>query len=108
MRLLPSLRQTKRYVVFEIQSDTLFSSVDIKETVETALKEFFGQLGMSKASPMFLKEKTSNNKFILKVNHRWVDEAKSAIILIKSIKKKPVLLKSIITSGTLKKASSYL
>ena len=108
MRLLPSLRQTKRYIVFEIQSETEFSAVDVRDAVDVALKDFFGQLGMSKASPLFLKEKCARNKFILKVNHRWVDEAISAVILIKSIKKKSIIIKSIITSGTLKKASSYL
>ena len=106
MKLLPSLKPKKRYVVFEIKSDTLFSALDVKEEVEKALLLFFGQLGLAKATPLFLKERYKDNKFIIKVNHKYVDECKSAIILIKKIKNKAVILKSITTSGTLKQANS--
>ena len=110
MKLLPALRQKKRYVVFEILADDSFSFLDIKEPVEGAMKEFWGQLGLSKAVPMLLKEKFSNKKqrFIVKVNNKYVDELISAIILIKKIKNTPVIIKSVITSGILKKAGAYL
>lgn len=108
MKLLPSLKQKKRYLVFEIISETKFSVLEIQEAVNQALKEFFGQLGLTKASPLFLKEKTKNNKFVIKISHKFVDEGKSALILIKKIKNKPVIIRSIITSGTLKKASTHL
>ncbi len=104
MKLLPSLKQKKRYLVFEI-SETLPESA-LKEEVSLALYEFVGTLGVSKMSPLFVKHK--NNRFIIKVNHKYVDECKSALILIKKIKNKPVIVKSIITSGTLKKASLSL
>lgn len=108
MKLRPSLKQKKRYIVFEIQSTETFSVNDIQKEVDAALLLFLGQLGLAKSSPMFLKEKCKDNKFIVKVNHNWVDEAVSALILIKTIKKKPVLLRSVVVSGTIKKASSYL
>ena len=103
MKLKPSLRQKKRYIVFEIVSPTKFSVNYVKDEVEKALLLFFGQLGMSKASPLFLKEKYKNNKFIVKINNKYVDECISAVILIKKVKNKEVIVKSIITSGTLKK-----
>jgi ribonuclease P/MRP protein subunit POP5 len=103
MKLSSSLKQKKRYVVFEIKSDKKFSSNDVQTQVEMALKDFLGQLGLSKASPIFLKEKYKDNKFILKVNHKYVDEVISACVLITSIKNTPVILKSITTSGILKK-----
>ena len=106
MKLLPSLRQKKRYIVFEIKSETKFSLVDVKKEVEKAWLLFLGQLGMAKSSPLFIKFK--NNKFIVKINHKWVDECISAILLIKKIKNKPVIVRSIVTSGTIKKASTYL
>ena len=106
MKLLPALKQKKRYVVFAIVSDTKFSVAEIKKEVSEALLLFLGQLGMSKAVPLFIK--AENNKFIMKVNHKWVDELKTGLLLIKKIKNKPVMVKSIITSGTLKKASKSL
>ncbi len=110
MKLLPALRQKKRYVVFEILADKSFSFLDIKEPLEEAMKDFWGQLGLSKAVPMLLKEKFSqeHQRFVVKVNNKHVDELISAIILIKKIKNTPVIIKSVITSGTLKKASAFL
>ena len=106
MKLLPALKQKKRYVVLEIVSDTNFSLAEIRKEVDNALLLFLGQLGLSKAVPLFIKAK--NNKFIMKVNHKWVDELKAGLIFIKKIKNKPILVKSIVTSGTVKKASTYL
>lgn len=110
MKLLPSLRQKKRYVVFELVSGKKHSLAEVKEEIEQSLTKFFGQWGLSKASPLFLKEKFVQEKqrFIIKVNHKFVDELKAALSLSKKIKNTPIIIKSIITSGTLKKASSYL
>ena len=106
MKLLPSLKQKKRYILFEIISDQTFSPQEIQQEVESSFLLFLGQLGIAKSSPLFLKEKTKNNKFIIKVNHTFVDQCKTALILIKKIKNHPVIIKSITTSGTLKKAST--
>ncbi|PIN76937.1 hypothetical protein COV17_00345 [Candidatus Woesearchaeota archaeon CG10_big_fil_rev_8_21_14_0_10_36_11] len=108
MKLLPSLRQKKRYIVWKIVTDKNFSVQDIHHAVDSALNSFLGQLGMAKASPLFLKEKCNNKTFIIKVNHKYVDECKSALILIQKIKNIPVIVTSVTTSGTLKKASSYV
>ena len=110
MKLKPSLRQKKRYLVFELIADKKFSLSEVSEEVEKAIKEFFGQLGLSKASPLFLKEKFNQEKqkFVVKVNHKHVDELKAALTLSKSIKNTPIIIKSIITSGTLKKANAFL
>ena len=105
MRLLPSLRQKKRYIVFEIISKKKFVFKEVKEEVDKALLLFLGQLGLAKASPLMLKEKYKDNKFMIKVNHKYVDECKTTMTLIKKIKNTPVIIRSIKTSGILKKAS---
>lgn len=110
MRLLPSLRQKKRYVVFEIISDTSFSFADIQEEVQSALSSFLGQLGIARASPLIVKERFNAQKqrFVIKVNNAHVDELKTALALSKKIKNTAVIIRSITTSGTLKKAGLYL
>ena len=108
MKLLPSLKQKKRYLVFEVVSKESFSISEIEKSVYEALHSFLGQLGVAKSSPLLIKEKYKNNKFILKINNKYVDEVKSALILIKKIKNVSVIVKSIITSGTLKTASLKL
>lgn len=110
MKLSPTLKQKKRYVIFEIISDKKFAFPEIKEEIEKAMKHFWGSSGISKAGPMVLEEKFDfeKQKFLVKINHKFVDELKSALILSKSIKNTPIIIKSIIVSGTLKKASAYL
>ncbi|MBU0456908.1 MAG: Rpp14/Pop5 family protein [Nanoarchaeota archaeon] len=110
MKLLPSLKQKKRYVVFEITSNKKFSFTEVKEAVDSAILLFFGQLGIAKSSPMLLKEKfdIEKQRFVIKVNHKYVDEIKAALILNKNIKNTPVIIKSLTTSGTLKKASTKI
>lgn len=110
MKLQPTLKQKKRYVVFEIIADQRFAFPEVKEEIEKAMKDFWGSSGLAKSCPMILEEKFNpeKQKFLVKINHRYVDELKSAMILIKSIKNKPIIVKSVIVSGTLKKASAYL
>ncbi len=110
MGLLPALRQKKRYIVFEVKSSRPFSFPEIQEEVENALQLFLGQLGLAKASPLLLKEtfQARKQRFIVKVSHKYVDELKAALTLSKKIKNTPVIIRSIITSGTLKKARSYM
>ncbi|MBI2124982.1 hypothetical protein HYV87_00040 [Candidatus Woesearchaeota archaeon] len=110
MKLLPSLRQKKRYVLFEITAEKSFSLAEVQEAIESSLLRFLGELGVAKAGSLFIKEKWNAQKqrFVVKVNHTFVDELKSAVILNKKIKNTPVLIRSVITSGTLKKISSNL
>ena len=109
MKLKPSLKQKKRYILFEIQAANTFSLPEVAEIVESSLLRFLGELGLAKASPMLVKEKwdEKRQRFLIKVNHKYVDEIKSAVILNKKIKNTPVLIRSIVTSGTLKKISSH-
>ena len=105
MALLPSLRQKKRYVLFEIISDQEFKSSEVEAAAILAIKEFIGQLGLAKSSPVFIKELYTGQRFVLKVNHLFVKEIISALMLVKEIGKSAVAIKSVTTSGILKKVS---
>jgi len=110
MKLLPSLRQKKRYLVFEILSEKKFSALEVEQAITQALKDFLGQLGLAQSAPLFIKEKFNQNKqrFILKINHNYTNEAKTALTLIKKIKNQSLILKSLAVSGTIKKANEVL
>lgn len=113
MKPLPSLKEKKRYVVVQVIADKKekkFTFKEIEQSFKETLGDFLGTLGLSKAAIMILKEKFSPEKqaVIIKVNNKYVNELKSALILIKKIKNVPVVVKSIAVSGTLKKASIYL
>ncbi len=110
MKLLPSLRERKRYVVVEAISEQKFSFPELGEGLEQAFHSFWGILGMAKAAPQIIKEKwnPSAQRLIVKVSHLAVDELKAALLLSKKIKNTPIILRSIRTSGTLKQASSHV
>ena len=108
MKLMPSLRQKKRYIVFEILSEQKFTAVEVEKVVMDTIKELIGTLGIANAAPMFLKERFQNNKFILKVNHKYVNEAKAAVALVKSIKSEPLIIRSLLTTGTIKRANDKI
>lgn len=110
MKLLPSLRERKRYVVIEAIAEKKFSFPEINEALQQALLSFWGILGMAKAAPQLIKEKwnPATQRFIIKVSHTAVDELKAALLLSKRIKNTPIILRSLSVSGTLKQASSRL
>ena len=65
---------------------------------------------MAKASPMILAERFNEQKqrFTMKVSNMSVDQVKAALLFITSLQNTPIILRSLITSGTLKKAGLYL
>lgn len=97
--LLPTLKEKKRYVVFEVITEKLDKAKTEKQIDESCLK-FMGENGYSKAGIMILKECWKKNKGIVKVNTKYVDELKMSIGLIKG----KSIVNAIGVSGTLKKA----
>lgn len=94
--LLPSLKEKKRYVVFEIISGTQkYPEKEIKE----AFRKLFGEVGLSEAGLIFLKNKWKNKRGIIRVNHKNVDRLKASFCMVKGM-----TIKSVGVSGTLKKA----
>lgn len=102
----PTLRLKKRYLTFKIESTPVvhFSPQELETTVQQALLQFLGEFGVAKAGPIFLKERCKNNLCVLKINHHSVEAVRAALILIKKIKNTSVIIHTLTTSGTLKKA----
>ena len=94
--LLPSLKEKKRYLIFEVISkDKNYPEKEIKDS----FLKLFGEVGLSEAGLIFLKNKYKNNRGIIKVNNKNVDRLKASFCILK----KPII-KSVGVSGTLKKA----
>ena len=106
--VIPSLREKKRYLVFKIESNTNFNQKSVEKAMIEAILKFIGELGYSKAGVIFLKDNYQNNKGILRIGHKHVDEIKMALGLIKKIENKKVIVKSIYVSGILNKAKPYV
>ena len=108
--LLPSLREKKRYVVFEVISEQKFESGPIQQTIEKNYLRLFGEIGLSKAGLLFLHEQynASTQRGIIRVTHKTVDNLRAAFAITKNISGKETIIRSIISSGILNKAAKQL
>jgi len=105
-RLLSSLREKKRYVLFETISVIPISSTNIKENIIKSYKNLFGEIGLSKAGISFIEYK--ENKGILKINNKYLDELRASFCMMRKVNKQDILLKTLRISGTLKKVKDLI
>jgi ribonuclease P/MRP protein subunit POP5 len=102
-RILPSLREKKRYIVFEILGNKINEKIAQKE-INNSLLKFLGELTISRAQTKLITDSWKNNKGIIKVNIKYLNDTKLALGLIKQIDNKKVIVNVIGVSGILKKA----
>lgn len=105
--LMPTLRERKRYLAYEVISKIRFNNgFDVSKAILGAANGFLGDLGMAKAGVMPLNDKWNENaqRGIMRVNNKHVDELKASLIFVKSIEGKDAVVKSIGASGILRKA----
>jgi ribonuclease P/MRP protein subunit POP5 len=102
--LLPSLREKKRYLVFETISEANFSFKDLKDVIISNFKELFGLDGLAKAGLEFVEYK--KNKGIIRVSTKGLDSLKATFCFVRKVNKEDIMLRSLGVSGMLKKARS--
>jgi len=98
--ILPTLREKKRYVAFEVQGEV--TRATIKQEIISTMKEFIGTLGMANAGLDFLPD-WKDNRGIYRVNTKYTDHSKASLALIKTINNKKITVKSLGTSGIINK-----
>lgn len=106
--LLPSLREKKRYLVYEVISETkILDQKSIIDAILSCALQFLGDIGMAKAGMMFLCEKynAKNQRGLIKVNNKMLNSVIGALCFVKSVQGNPVIIKSVGVSGILKKAT---
>ena len=94
--ILPTLKEKNMYAVFEVKEKKKFDIV--KSKINDSILKFLGELESAKANVLILDD-FKNNRGILKVNAKYVDKIKVALMLIKD----PVI-EIVGVSGTIKKA----
>ena len=101
----PTLKERKRYILFKIHSDEEINKEIVAKQCTEACLRFLGEFGCADAGVQMLPE-TWNKKTktgIIKTGHKWVDQTKSALILIKEINGKKAVVSTISTSGSINK-----
>lgn len=104
--ILPSLREKKRYLAFEVISSRIYDYNSIAGAIHNSLLQLVGELGAGKAGIMFLEDKFNQElqRGLIKVNHKYIDHLRASLALIKGINDEEVIVKSVGVSGILKKA----
>ena len=109
--ILPSLREKKRYLAFEVIAKGKFGFEQVYEAVHSEIMGCLGYFGMAKAGIIILGDKwdSNKNKGIIKVNNKHVDALRASLMLVDRISNEDVIIRSIGLSGILKKAvNKYL
>jgi ribonuclease P/MRP protein subunit POP5 len=109
--ILPSLREKKRYLAFEILSKSKIKDAEsVSKAIWQGMLSFGGTKGASQAGIMILSEKYNpeNQRGIVKVNNKQVDTLKASLTLIQEVDAIPATVRSIGVSGSLKKATNYM
>ncbi|MBS3151541.1 hypothetical protein J4443_04135 [Candidatus Woesearchaeota archaeon] len=107
-RLLSSLKEKKRYIAFEIDSEARFAKEEIIKAVDASCRGFMGEYEYGKAGVMVVNdsvnEKMKNG--VVRVNSKYVDLAKVSLMMIKEINDNKVIFKNVKTSGVLNKVKN--
>ncbi|AJF62126.1 TPA: hypothetical protein HA239_06060 [Candidatus Woesearchaeota archaeon] len=105
--LLPTLRIKKRYVVYEVVSE---QAIDSREAVKAIIESYakcFGTFGLAEAGILDTRI-YAGSRGMLKINHRYVDNLRAAMAMIKTINTQKVIIRTAAVSGILRKAKLKL
>ena len=97
----PSSKERKRYILFKLKSNTKVEKNDVQKLVIQAGLQFLGELGMARSGLQFLPKtwNKANMTGIIKTGHKFVNETKVALALIKG----KIAVSTIRTSGSIDK-----
>ncbi|MFC1722707.1 Rpp14/Pop5 family protein [Nanoarchaeota archaeon] len=103
---MPSLRERKRYLAFEIISKQPVNNPRaIKDAIFNTALQYLGELGCAEAGLIFIdKFNTSNQRGLIRVSHKSLDRLRATLALVQQIEGQEVIVRSIGASGILKKA----
>ncbi len=104
--LLPSMKERKRYIVFEVVSKTPVGFEGIAKALHNAANGLFGEMGRAKMAlkPMGDVFDAGLQRGIVRTNREYVNHARAAFCMVRRIGKSPAIVRSLGVSGTLKKA----
>lgn len=104
---MPSLKEKKRYIGFEVISNDKFKFEEIKKAIEKMIFKMFGEKGYAKAGIMFV-DVNKQNKGIVKTNNKELTNTRAALTMINEINGKKAIVKCTNVSGILRKVKNLL
>ncbi len=104
--LPPSMRQNKRYIVFEIISETPVKYPDVVSAIWNSMLDFLGELQGSDART-WLIQNLYNDKMqagVIKCSHTHVEHVRAVLSLIQVIGESRCVIRVLGVTGTIKSA----
>ena len=106
-KFLPSsMRQPKRYVVFEVVSEHSIEYQDLVSAVWNSTLALLGEASASEARPWFIVNlyNTATQKGVLKCAHNMVEQMRTALSLIAIVGESRSIVRIIGVTGTINAA----
>ncbi|MBI5064841.1 hypothetical protein HZA97_01265 [Candidatus Woesearchaeota archaeon] len=107
--LKPSLKEKKRYLVFEMSSKQKIKAFrNVSKAIQYSYKELFGEIGLGEAGLIVLAEKyqEDNQRGVIKVGRKYLDHLRASLTFIQKIEEIETITQSIGASGSLKRAEA--
>lgn len=101
--ILPSLREKKRYLGFEVLSKAKLGDFKaVSAEIMKSVSGFLGEQNLAKAGLHIFPDKYKEGKGIIKVNNKYVDHLKASLALSK------LQIRSVAVSGMINKIEKRL
>ena len=104
--LMPSMREKKKYLAFEIIADSKITDVKaVTLAIWESTLDFLGELDTAKAGLIVLEERwdSSKQRGIIKIDNKYIDHVRASLSLIDQINGQDVMVRTVGISGILKK-----
>jgi len=97
----PSAKERKRYILIKVESDWKAEKNDIERLVIQACLQFLGELNMARIGMQLVPDSWDGKTGIIRVGHKYVDEVKAALALMKEFNGHKITISSLKVSGSI-------
>lgn len=103
-KILPSLRESKRYVIFKVHSNERLDYETVKNAAWNSLLNWLGEKDLSRANVRLIKNLWDPGKHtgFIQCSPKFVDAVKMGLSLIHQIGDQRVIFQTLRVSGTIK------
>lgn len=110
--LTPALRESNRYIAFKanIKDESKITAKDLSKVLYHEIERLMGIIEYSKSSTLFMMELYDENTAsgVIKTNRGYEDHVKATFCYVKKVNDVEIVIQSVTTSGSLKKAKTLL
>ena len=107
--ILPTLREKKRYIVFEVITPSPAAQGDALAAIKDAARSLLGTATLGKAGLRPIEAWNKDvQRGVIRVNRRYLDHARATLCCVQKIAAQRAIVHSVSASGSLKKALTHL